>query len=72
MVGAYEMLKENFYRRGLELVYLPKVAENISGQEYLDYIVPTGERTTAFATADVFEMLFGGIVHLMVHNLWRY
>ena len=61
MVGAYEMIKEDFYRRGLELVYLPKVAENISGQEYLDYIVPTGERTTAFATADVFEMLLSGM-----------
>lgn len=61
MVGAYEMLKEDFCINGKELVYLPKVAEEISGQEYLDYIVPTGERTTAFATADVFEMLLGGM-----------
>ena len=61
MATAHEMLKGNFDRRGMELVYLPKVAEEISGQEYLDYIVPTGERTTAFATADVFEMLLGGM-----------
>ena len=61
MATAHEMLKGNFDRRGMELVYLPKVAEEISGQEYLDYIVPTGERTAAFATADVFEMLFCGM-----------
>ena len=61
MSEAYEKLKENFSFKGLEFVYLPRVAEEISGQEYLDYIVPTGERTAAFTTADVFEMLFCGM-----------
>ncbi len=61
MSEAHEILKNDFNSNGMELVYLPKLAEEISGQEYLDYIVPTGERTTAFATADVFEMLLGGM-----------
>ena len=61
MTAAHEMLKWRFGNGGKEFVYLPKVAEEISGQEYLDYIVPTGERTAAFATTDVFEMLLGGM-----------
>ena len=61
MTAAHEMLKWRFGNGGKEFIYLPKVAEEISGQEYLDYIVPTGERTAAFATTDVFGMLFGGM-----------
>lgn len=37
------------------------MAKPIAGQEYLDYIVPTGERTAEFTTPDAFDVLFNGI-----------
>lgn len=51
-------LENLFLSNGCEFVYLPKLAERITGQEYLDYMVPTGERTEQFQTADVFKLLF--------------
>lgn len=53
-----DFLESSFKPYGLEFVYLPKVAEPINGQEYLNYIVPTGKRTHGFATSDVYDMLF--------------
>lgn len=51
-------LENLFLSNGCEFVYLPKLAKRITGQEYLDYMVPTGERTEQFQTADVFKLLF--------------
>lgn len=56
-----DFLESSLEPHGLEFVYLPKVAEPINGQEYLNYIVPTGKRTHGFATSDVYDMLFPGV-----------
>ena len=57
-LDTIEML---FAHQGLEFVYLPKIAAPIAGQDFLDYIVPTGKRTATFATSDVYDMLFADV-----------
>lgn len=63
--GMNELVKRNLDRlhfwfrwHGDEFVYLPEVAEFIAGQEYLNYIVPSGKRTEQFGTSDVYNLLF--------------
>lgn len=59
--GSLAYIEDEFSFRCRHFVYLPEMAKAIAGQEYLDYIVPTGERTAEFGTPDAFEVLFNGI-----------
>lgn len=61
IMGSLAFIEDEFSFRSLRFVYLPEMAKAIAGQEYLDYIVPTGERRELFTTADAFEILFGGV-----------
>lgn len=59
--GSLAYIEDEFSFRSRHFVYLPEMAKAIAGQEYLDYIVPTGERTAEFTTPDAFNVLFNGI-----------
>lgn len=59
--GSLAYIEDEFSFRCRHFVYLPEMAKAIAGQEYLDYIVPTGERTAEFGTPDAFDVLFNGI-----------
>lgn len=59
--GSLAYIEDEFSFRCRHFVYLPEMAKAIAGQEYLDYIVPTGERTAEFTTPDAFDVLFNGI-----------